>query len=39
MANYVDMGGLKVNQELYDLVRNEIAPGTGVEPSGFWKDL
>jgi malate synthase len=39
MANSVDIGGLKVNQELYDLVRNEIAPDTGVEPSGFWKAL
>ena len=39
MANFVEMGGLKINEELYHLVRNEIAPGTGVEPDDFWKAL
>jgi malate synthase len=39
MANSVDVGGLKINEELYDLVRNEIAPDTGVEPGGFWQAL
>jgi malate synthase len=39
MANFVEMGGLKVNEDLYHLVSNEIAPGTGVEPDAFWKAL
>jgi malate synthase len=39
MANFVEMGGLKINEELYHLVRNEIAPGTGIEPDDFWKAL
>jgi malate synthase len=39
MANFVEIGGLKVNEDLYHLVSNEIAPGTGVEPDNFWKAL
>jgi malate synthase len=39
MANFIEIGGLKVNEELYDLVRDEIAPETGVEPDEFWKAL
>src|SRR6266404_1360810 len=39
MANFVEIGGLKVNEDLYHLVSNEIAPGTGVEPDVFWKAL
>jgi malate synthase len=31
-----DVGGLRVAQELHDLVRDEIAPGTGVDPDAFW---
>jgi malate synthase len=31
-----DVGGLRVAQELYDLVRDEIAPGTGIDPDAFW---
>ncbi|MET0499920.1 MAG: malate synthase G [Candidatus Binatia bacterium] len=39
MAKFVTIGGLKVNEELYHLVGNEIAPGTGVEPEHFWLAL
>jgi malate synthase len=39
MANFVEMGGLKVNKELYHLVRDEIAPGTGVNADRFWKSF
>ena len=39
MANSVEIGGLKVNEELYQLVRDEITPGTGVEPDAFWSAL
>ena len=36
---YVDVGGLLVAQPLYGLVKNEIAPGTGVDADGFWASL
>ena len=36
MANTVEVGGLRVDETLYQLVRDEIAPGTGVEASAFW---
>ena len=39
MGNFVTIGGLKVDEELYHLVGNEIAPGTGVEAEDFWTAL
>jgi malate synthase len=39
MANFIETGGLKISEELYHLVSNEIAPGTGIEPADFWKAL
>ena len=39
MANRVEVGGLKIDEQLYRLVRDEIAPGTGVKADGFWKSL
>ena len=36
MAEYVVHGGIKVAQVLHDLVRDEIAPGTGIEPDAVW---
>jgi len=39
MANKVEVGGLKINETLYRLVQNEIAPGTGVEADEFWASL
>ncbi len=39
MANFVTIDGLKVNEELHSLVRDEIAPGTGVDPHAFWISL
>lgn len=39
MSNRIEIGGLKIGKELYELVENEIAPGTGVEPEAFWKSL
>ena len=39
MANKVEVGGLKINEALYRLVQNEIAPGTGVEADAFWASL
>jgi len=39
MANTIFIGGLKVEESLYRLVRDEIAPGTGVDADGFWRSL
>ncbi|MGH7875693.1 MAG: malate synthase G, partial [Candidatus Binatia bacterium] len=38
MTNRVE-GGLKIDERLYCLVRDEIAPGTGVRVAGFWRSL
>jgi malate synthase len=32
----VGSGGLQVAKPLYDLVKDEIVPGTGIDPDGFW---
>src|SRR6266508_849962 len=39
MANRVEVGGFRIDERLYRLVRDEIAPGTGVKVDGFWKSL
>ena len=39
MANRLEIGGLKVNEALYRLVKNEIAPGIGVDADAFWISL
>jgi len=39
MANRVEVGGLRIDERLYRLVRDEIAPGTGVKADDFWKSL
>ncbi|MBI4529834.1 MAG: malate synthase G [Deltaproteobacteria bacterium] len=39
MPRAVDIGGLSINEELYRLIKDEIAPGTGVEPDSFWTSL
>jgi malate synthase len=39
MANSVTIGGLKVDEELHRLVRDEIASDTGVDPEAFWISL
>jgi malate synthase len=36
MTEYVTHGGIKIARQLHDLVRNEIAPGTGVAPDAVW---
>lgn len=36
MSVMIDKGGLKVDECLVDLVQNNIAPGTGVDPEAFW---
>ncbi len=39
MANRIEVGQLKIDEGLYRLVQDEIAPGTGVEAEAFWKSL
>jgi malate synthase len=36
MAEYVAHGGIKIARPLHDLVRDEIAPGTGIAPDAVW---
>jgi malate synthase len=39
MAKTIEMSGLRIDEKLYDLVRDEIAPGTGVNADRFWRSL
>ena len=39
MSPMVAVGDLRVAEPLYDLVRSEIAPGTGVDPDSVWDSL
>ncbi|MBT7950435.1 MAG: malate synthase G [Gammaproteobacteria bacterium] len=39
MNERVETHGLKITKSLYDLVGEEIAPGTAVDPDLFWKEL
>ena len=36
MTEYIAHGGIKIASSLHDLVRDEIAPGTGVTPDTVW---
>ncbi len=37
MSNRVEISGLSVDRELYELIDKEIAPGTGVDSAAFWQ--
>ena len=39
MGNRIEIGSLSIDEDLYALVRDEIAPGTGIEADAFWKAL
>ena len=39
MNERIELHGLSVAKELYDLVCDEIMPGTGVDPDRFWMEL
>ena len=39
MGNRIEIGSLKIDEGLYALVRDEIAPGTGIETEAFWRAL
>jgi len=36
MSDRIQQGGLQVAEEIFDLVANELIPGTGVEVEHFW---
>jgi malate synthase len=39
MTGYVSAGSLQVSKSLFDLVHDEIAPETGIDPAAFWTAL
>lgn len=39
MTDRVTIGGLQVATVLSDLLQNDIAPGTGVDPAHFWSEF
>ena len=39
MKQRIDKHGLSIDPSIYDLVNNEILPGTGVAPEKFWDGL
>src|SRR5437867_6680223 len=39
MAKTIEISGLRIDEKLYDLVRDEIAPGTGVDADELWQWL
>lgn len=39
MNEQVETAGLRIAASLHALVRDEIAPGTGVDPDAFWSAL
>src|SRR3989441_3470608 len=39
MAKTIEMSGLRIDEKLHDLVRDEIAPGTGIDADHFWRSF
>ena len=39
MTDRVQQGSLQIEPILHDLLENDIAPGTGIEPARFWQAL
>ncbi|MBT5832864.1 MAG: malate synthase G, partial [Candidatus Latescibacteria bacterium] len=37
MSDRIEVGGLKIDAELYALIKDEIAPGTGVDNDALWE--
>ena len=37
MSNRVEISGLSVDRDLYELIDREIAPGTGIDSETFWQ--
>jgi malate synthase len=39
MNSRIELSGLSIATELYQVVNEEIIPGTGIEPENFWQGL
>ena len=39
MSDMIMAGSLKVDKSVYELVQNQVAPGTGVDADAFWQSL
>jgi malate synthase len=39
MTTRIQKGGLQIAEELFNLVENDIAPGTGVDTDHFWTEF
>ena len=39
MAKAIETSGLRIDEQLYNLVRDEIAPGTGIGLDEFWRSF
>lgn len=39
MSERIKVGGLSVASELHTLINEEIIPGTGIDPDGFWQSF
>jgi malate synthase len=39
MTERLSSAGLNIAKTLYDLVKDEISPGTGIDPDGFWRSF
>lgn len=39
MEGYIEIGNIKIDKELFALVSNEIAPGTGISAIQFWNSF
>jgi malate synthase len=39
MSERVDQSNLRIAKPIYDLVTEQIIPGTGIEPAQFWRDF
>ena len=37
MGHRIEIGNLSIDEDLYALVKDEIAPDTGIEADAFWK--
>ncbi len=38
-AMWVECGGLRVDRAMYEFISDEVLPGSGVDPVGFWAGL
>lgn len=39
MTDRIQKGGLQIATVLHNLIANEIAPGTGIDPDSFWAEF